>query len=313
MNEAIIKKIRQFNRYYTVWLNVMNKGYLGTSFSWPESRVIFEIYSNQGINATELCEHLNMDKGYVSRILAKLEEKGFLSRKLVSGSKGIKKLYLTNAGNQEAKQIDQNGDQQIYEKLKNMDKKDCDRLCEAMVLIENTLRKNEKNNIDFEGTAMNIEIVLAYTHTQEINTLFSEYTNMLIANDSSFQNYLELQHYDEEIIHLEEKYGMPSGRLYLAYCNGEAAGCIGLKKIDDKNCEMKRLYVRPQFRGKKIGKLLVQKIIFDAKEIGYSYMLLDTLPFLGQAIHLYEKFGFYKIDCYNNSPMSTSLYMKLDL
>ncbi|MCM1046087.1 MAG: GNAT family N-acetyltransferase, partial [Candidatus Gastranaerophilales bacterium] len=127
---------------------------------------------------------------------------------------------------------------------------------------------------------MNIEIVLAYNHTQEINNLFSEYTNMLITNDRSFQNYLDIQHYEKEINHLKEKYGMPYGRLYLACCNGEAAGCIGLKKIDERNCEMKRLYVRPQFREKNIGKLLVQKIIIDAKQIGYSYMLLDTLPFL---------------------------------
>ncbi len=160
---------------------------------------------------------------------------------------------------------------------------------------------------------MNVEIVLAYMHTQEINALFSEYTNMLIANDNSFQNYLDLQDYDEEINHLEEKYGMPSGRLYLAYCNEEAAGCIGLRNIDERNCEMKRLYVRPKFREKNIGKLLVQKIITDAKEIGYSYMLLDTLPFLEKAIHMYKKFGFYTIDSYNNSPMNTSIYMKLDL
>ena len=160
---------------------------------------------------------------------------------------------------------------------------------------------------------MNIEIVLAYMHTQEINALFSEYTNMLMTNDSSFQNYLDIQHYEEEINDLEKKYGMPFGRLYLAYCNGEVAGCIGLKNIDKKNCEMKRLYVKPQFRGKNIGKLLVQKIITEAKEIGYSHMLLDTLPFLEKAISLYKQFGFYTIDSYNNSPMSTSIYMRLDL
>ena len=160
---------------------------------------------------------------------------------------------------------------------------------------------------------MNIEIVLAYKYKQEINRLFSEYTNMLISNDSSFQKYLNLQHYEEERNHLEEKYGMPCGRLYLAYCNGEAAGCIGLKQIDEQNCEMKRLYVRPQFRGINLGKQLVQKIIADAKDIGYSHMLLDTLPFLEKAVHMYKKFGFYPIDCYNDSPMSTSIYMKLDL
>ncbi len=124
---------------------------------------------------------------------------------------------------------------------------------------------------------MKIEIVLAYRHPQDIRALFSEYTNLLIANDRSFQKYLDIQRYEEEINHLEKKYGMPSGR------------------------------------GKNIGKLLIQKIITDAKEIGYSYMLLDTLPFLEKAIHVYKQFGFYTIDCYNNSPMSTSIYMRLDL
>lgn len=160
---------------------------------------------------------------------------------------------------------------------------------------------------------MKIEIIPAYQHKQEIKQLFSEYTNMLLAGDSSFQEYLAIQHYDEEIEHLEEKYGMPLGRLYLARCNEEAAGCIGLRKLDEKNCEMKRLYVRPQFRKIKIGGQLIEKIIMDAKEIGYSYMLLDTLPFLEKAIHLYESFGFYTIDCYNDSPMSTSIYMRLDI
>lgn len=85
------------------------------------------------------------------------------------------------------------------------------------------------------------------------------------------------------------------------------------KKIDKQNCEMKRLFVRPAFRGKQIGNQLIQTIINDAKEIGYSYMLLDTLPFLKSAIHMYKKFGFYEIESYNDSPMSTSIYMKLDL
>lgn len=160
---------------------------------------------------------------------------------------------------------------------------------------------------------MKIETVPAYGYAQEIQTLFSEYTDMLIENDRSFREYLTIQRYEEEIDHLEEKYGMPMGRLYLTFCDGEAAGCIGLKKIDEKNCEMKRLYVRPQFREQRIGRLLVEKIIVDARKIGYSHMLLDTLPFLEKAIQMYERFGFYTIDRYNDSPMSTSIYMRLDL
>ena len=160
---------------------------------------------------------------------------------------------------------------------------------------------------------MNTEIIPAYRHKEEIRALFSEYTSMLTANDPSMQGYLAIQNYEEELSHLEDKYGPPSGRLYLARCGKEAAGCIGLKKIDDQNCEMKRFYVRPQFRGRKLGVQLMQKIIMDAREIGYSHMLLDTLPFLEDAIRMYKKSGFYTIDRYNDSPVSTSIYMRLDL
>ena len=160
---------------------------------------------------------------------------------------------------------------------------------------------------------MNTEIIPAYRHKEEIRALFSEYTSMLTANDPSMQGYLAIQNYEEELSHLEEKYGPPSGRRYLARCGKEAAGCIGLKKIDDQNCEMKRFYVRPQFRGRKLGVQLMQKIIMDAREIGYSHMLLDTLPFLEDAIRMYKKSGFYTIDRYNDSPVSTSIYMRLDL
>ncbi len=160
---------------------------------------------------------------------------------------------------------------------------------------------------------MALELVLAYERKQQVCQLFSEYTDMLIEGDASFQQYLTIQNYQEELKHLEKKYGLPEGRLYLAYDDSELAGCIGLKKIDEENCEMKRLYVRPQLRGRNIGDFLVRQIIWDAKDIGYRHMLLDTLPFLKNAIHLYEKYGFQETECYNNSPMASSIYMKLDL
>lgn len=158
-----------------------------------------------------------------------------------------------------------------------------------------------------------IRLVTAYGLSEEVGRLFSEYTDMLLSGDPSFQKYLRLQNYEEELAHPEEKYGPPDGRLYVAYCDGKPAGCIGLRKIDDQNCEMKRLYVRPEFRGKRVGCLLVERILADARRIGYSHMLLDTLPFLHSAIRLYRKYGFVETERYNNSPMDTSVYMKLDL
>ena len=158
-----------------------------------------------------------------------------------------------------------------------------------------------------------IQLVPAYQSPGKVRELFSEYTEMLIQGDPGFKAYLSVQNYEDELKDLEKKYGLPDGRLYLCYSDENLAGCIGLKKLDKAGCEMKRLYVRPQFRGQGIGGMLIRQIIRDAEEIGYHSMFLDTLPFLKSAIHMYKKYGFYEIESYNNSPMDTSIYMRLDL
>ncbi len=160
---------------------------------------------------------------------------------------------------------------------------------------------------------MNIRIVYGYDYKDEIKSLFTEYTQYLVENDSKFKEYLEIQKYDNEIDNLEDKYGMPWGRLYIAFYENQVAGCIALRKLNETECEMKRLYVKPEFRNKGIAKMLVEKVVSDSKEIGYSSMLLDTLPFLQTAIKMYRKMGFYEIGCYNDSPLDSTIYMKLDL
>lgn len=175
--------------------------------------------------------------------------------------------------------------------------------------------KGNQNRIMFtlsEAACRDLEIIPAYDRPEEVRALFSEYTDMLLAGEPAFQKYLDIQDYDAELQHLREKYG-GSGRLYLAYDHGKLAGCIGMIKIEEKIGELKRLYVRPKFRGRQIGSYLIQKILDDAKEIGYSYIRLDTLPFLQSALRLYQQFGFYEIPRYNDSPMEDSIYMEKPL
>ena len=160
---------------------------------------------------------------------------------------------------------------------------------------------------------MSISIIPAYNHLAEIRELFSEYTDLLVEGDPSFREYLDIQHYGAELDHPLDKYGPPGGKLYLALWDGAPAGCIALRRIDAENCEMKRLYVRPFHRNKGIGSRLLQTILSDARAIGYRHMLLDTLPFLDRAIQMYMKAGFYEIPIYNDSPMSSAIYMRLDL
>ena len=114
---------------------------------------------------------------------------------------------------------------------------------------------------------MQLELLPGCEYPQAIGALFAEYTDMLVREDPAFASYLELQHYDQEVAHLEQKYGPPGGMLYLARADGQDAGCIGLRRMDASRCEMKRLYVRPAFRGCGIAHTLVETILADAREL----------------------------------------------
>ena len=160
---------------------------------------------------------------------------------------------------------------------------------------------------------MRIDILPAYDKVNEIRELFSEYTKMLVENENRFSAYLEKQNYSAELEDPTVKYAKPFGRLYVVYADGKLAGCIGLKKNDEKSCELKRLYVREEFRRAGIGKTLVEKIISDAKEIGYDRIFLDTFLFLESAIRMYKRLGFCETESYNGNPMDNLIYLKLEL
>ena len=158
-----------------------------------------------------------------------------------------------------------------------------------------------------------VELLPGYDYPDEILSLFTEYTDMLVRLDPVFQRYLDIQHYEEEVRDLSAKYGPLDGRLYLARADGHAAGCIALRKLDQERCEMKRLYVRPAYRGRHIARRLVDRLIADARDAGYRRMLLDTLPCLSDAVRMYRKLGFHDIPRYNDSPLDTTLFMELEL
>src|SRR5688572_17412078 len=122
------------------------------------------------------------------------------------------------------------------------------------------------------------------------------------------------QGFEDELKNLPGKYALPTGRLYLATNGDDIAGCIALRQIEDGTCEMKRLFVREEFRGRRVGKLLIERVIADAKEIGYTRMRLDTFPpKMGKAVQLYEAYGFHEIPPYYDNPNEGVLFMELSL
>ncbi len=136
--------------------------------------------------------------------------------------------------------------------------------------------------------------------------LFEEYAAWL-GMDLCFQGFAG------ELAGLPGLYAPPRGRLLLAVAGSEAAGCVALRPREDGVCEMKRLFVRPGFRGQGIGKLLAARIVEEARAIGHRTMRLDTLPSMKAAIGLYESLGFGRCAPYYETPLPDTVFMELRL
>lgn len=136
--------------------------------------------------------------------------------------------------------------------------------------------------------------------------LFIEYVNYL-GIDLGFQNF------EFELKTLPGEYAPPEGCILLAFYDGKLAGCVALRKFEKSICEMKRLYIRPEYRGKGIGKTLSKEVINQAQEKGYKSMRLDTLPFMKEAITLYISLGFREIKPYRYNPFEDARFFELNL
>jgi putative acetyltransferase len=154
---------------------------------------------------------------------------------------------------------------------------------------------------------LHVEQAITPEQVSLARTLFQEY-------GASLGFSLCFQNFDKELAGLLGDYGPPRGRLLIAYVDSQAAGCVALHEFEPGISEMKRLYVRPAFRGKRVGLALANAIIEAARAIGYEKMRLDTVPSeMAEAVKMYGRLGFKEIAPYRANPQPGTLYMELDL
>ena len=154
-----------------------------------------------------------------------------------------------------------------------------------------------------------LRIAQATTQTDlaHARELFKEY-------EASLGISLCFQNFADELAKLPGDYAPPRGRLLLAREFDQLAGCVALRPVGPTTCEMKRLFLRPAYRSRGLGRVLVEAIIEEAREIGYTHMRLDTMSDrMGRAIELYKSIGFVEIEPYYHSPVDTTKFMELDL
>jgi putative acetyltransferase len=153
-----------------------------------------------------------------------------------------------------------------------------------------------------------MQILAAETREQveEVRRLFEEYWNAF-GFTPCFQNF------GDEVAHLPGAYAAPGGRLALAIVEGAPAGCIALRRVDEQRAEMKRLYVRPEFRGHHVGAALLDWALAEARAAGYREIVCDTMPAMTTALEMYGRLGFERIDPYSDSPTQGAVYLRLAL
>jgi len=153
---------------------------------------------------------------------------------------------------------------------------------------------------------ISIESAATADSIAQARILFEEYQAAL-GVDLGFQDF------ENELATLPGHYAAPSGRLLLASADGLVAGSVALRPLSDDACEMKRLFVRPAFRASGVGRMLAERVITEARSIGYRRMFLDTLPSMGRAQQLYDALGFREVAPYRYNPVAGTKYLSLDL
>jgi GNAT superfamily N-acetyltransferase len=161
----------------------------------------------------------------------------------------------------------------------------------------------EKTN---ENIIQLVDVAQFQDRVRDAKILISEYAASL-GVDLCFQNF------DEEMAMFPSEYSPPGGALFLALHQNDSVGCVALRRISDEFCEMKRLYVRADYRGRGLGKLLAESVIERARRIGYKAIRLDTLPSMKEAISMYAKMGFKPIVAYRPNPVPGTMYLELRL
>ena len=139
-----------------------------------------------------------------------------------------------------------------------------------------------------------------------VRELFREYAE-------SLEFSLDFQDFEREVRTLPGDYAPPRGALFLAWVEGDSAGCVGVRPIDETTCEMKRLYVRPEFRVRGVGRILAERAVAVGREIGYDRMWLDTVPSMAAAIGLYRSMGFADIMPYRENPIPGAIFLERKL
>ncbi|TIT31143.1 MAG: MarR family transcriptional regulator [Mesorhizobium sp.] len=276
-----IDAVRAFNRFYTRLIGVLDEGWLKSTFSLTEARVLYELAHRDGLVASDLVRDLGLDPGYVSRLLKKFEERGLVEREATEADARRASIALTPAGREAFAPLNQDSHDQVRALLDRLAPVDQDRLVKAMRIVQDLLGDRPEPKVPYILRPLEVGDIGWVTRRQ----------GMLYAQDYGWDETYEAL-VAEILGEFVKKFDPKWERGWIAEREGEVVGSVFVVRKSDQVAKLRLLYVEPSARGLGIGKRLVEECIGFARARGYKTLTLWTNDILTAARHIYQAAGF---------------------
>lgn len=286
-----IQQIRRFNRLVTQRVGALQDSYLSRGRPLGEARLLFEI-GLDGADIRDLRGRLNLDSGYLSRLLRSLEAQGLVAVEALAGDARVRRAMLSAAGRLEWEGYDKSSDDLARSLLDPLDADEAVRLVVAMQEVERLLR------------AAAIDIRLEPPDSADARWCLNAYFAELAVR---FEEGFDLAR-GNKISDAEMR--PPAGHFVVARLDGRPVGCGALLRLTDETAEIKRMWTAPAARGKGIARRMLQMLEQTAREAGFGRLVLDTNRSLKEAHALYRRQGFVEIARYNDNPYADHWFEK---
>lgn len=285
--DFVVAQVRSFSRFYTNILGLLNQGILDSPYSLTEVRILLEIDKTKNCTAIALTDKLDIDRGYLSRILSRFESDGMIIKKDSPSDGRMALLYLTSRGKKALSMLEQKSDDQIKHLIKYLNEDERERLVDAMKYIMKSL--------SYGASPVKIRTY----QTKDVEYIIKRHREIYkdeYGFSSEFGDYVEKYVYKFDEHHDEDK-----ENIWIAEADGKNVGMIAIVKADDSTSQLRWFLIEPEMRGKGLGHELVKTAVDFCREKGYKHVFLWTVNILETARHIYKQHGFELTETVDNN------------